>query len=450
MRRGGSGLRFLSLLFPPGNTSIRQWVITFLAVFLVIIPSVYIGREVVAPAVYQAELEELDLDTSPGSVGSPWDGGVPAVTEAAEMKEGERFALQVLETRRLGGGGDSHAGGFLGGAYYAAVTLNDGTVMAIRYNIPAKTSELIPGEDYYAKEHHVLVTYPVGTLRPWPDEAAQADAEAADWLTWRLGWLDAEGDFGAEPPNEKGIRARCTGAAAAAGVLLGIALCMALDGLLKRRDCRAAMPKNDLERWILGTYANFAVYYSTMERQGRRKWLYRRFLGYYRPGGPLLLGGRPRDEESRQMTRESLKQSWGVKNLRELLDAVAYMSAGAGFAGCRDQAERAWQLCRSTQLLGLAYTAGWLSREEMAERSCAVGKTIQTVFRDWNELNDCYQAGYERWAVRAKVPREVILLRRRIRQDLEKRRDSPCRLPWLLPLDPDCWARRAGQERDLG
>ena len=323
----------LSLLFPPGNTSRRQWVLTLLAVFLIMIPSADLGRDVAAPAVCRAKAEAQGLDTSSGPQGS--------------------------------------------------------------------------------------------------------------WEYWTL---------------YKRTRAACTGWSAAGGVVLGIGLCMFFDRLLSRRDQRSSQPKHDLERWLLGTYANFALYYACfpdeLEEKGPWKSLSRRenrnAPWLYQPGLPLYLGGRPKSEGNRNMVRRDLQQSWNINTLQDLLDSVAFMSAGEGFSGCPDQAARAWQLCRSTQLLGQAYLAGWLTREEMVRRSCAVGRTIQGTFRDWEELTRSYLEGYTRWAFRSGVSQGMLDWRRRIQEDLWRREDCPWRLPWLLPLEPERWEKRRKLEQNLG
>ena len=326
-------MNFLSLLFPPGNTSRRQWVLTFLAVFLVIIPSAYLGRDVVAPAVCQAQAEKQGLDTSTGPQGN--------------------------------------------------------------------------------------------------------------WEYWSL---------------YKRTRALCTSWCAAGGVVLGIGLCMFLEHLLKKRDQQVGQPRNNLERWILGTYANFAVYYASfpdeLEEKGPMKALSRQANRnaslVYLPNTPLYLGGRLRDEANRKMVIRDLKKSWDINNLQDLLTTVDYMSAGPGLTDCPDQAARAWQLCRSTQLLGLAYAAGWLNREEMVRRSCGVCRTIQTTFQDWDELNRSYLEGYTRWAFRSGHSQNMIDFRRRIQKDLQTRRDSPYRLNWHLPLDPEYWVRQGRMVKNLG
>lgn len=216
-----------------------KYLVTFLVVLLIIVPAIFLGRDVAAPAVWRAKVEELNLDTSPGSVGSGADGTVPVVETLAEMEENDRFVLQAVEVRTLGGGGNYHtAGGQIGGVHYSAATLTDGTVIAAQVNEEFRTSALIPGEDYYAKEHRELVTYPVGTLRPWPDETARAEAEGADWLTCKTVWLDARGDFGAELPDFEKIQYRYTVGFGIGGLVLGIALCMAIEAKLERKAGR--------------------------------------------------------------------------------------------------------------------------------------------------------------------------------------------------------------------
>lgn len=64
------------------------------------------------------------------------------------------------------------------------------------------------------------------------------------------------------------------------------------------------------------------------------------------------------------------------------------MSRGPGFTDCISQPARAWQLCRSSSLPGMAMVLGGGSRKELIERSRAVGKLIQSQFSSfrlpWN------------------------------------------------------------------
>ena len=83
-------------------------------------------------------------------------------------------------------------------------------------------------------------------------------------------------------------------------------------------------------------------------------------------------------------------------------------------------------------------------------RSCGVCRTIQTTFRDWDELNRGYLEGYTRWAFRSGHSQNMIDFRRRIQKDLQTREDSPYRLNWHLPLDPEYWVRRGRMEKNMG
>lgn len=75
----------------------------------------------------------------------------------------------------------------------------------------------------------------------------------------------------------------------------------------------------------------------------------------------------------------------------------------------------------------------------MIERSCVVGNIIQRVFQDWEELAESYLEAYTRWRVGqfGQQAEAAVEMRRRIQQNLYSRKDSPYRLPWMLPLGMD-------------
>ena len=96
--------------------------------------------------------------------------------------------------------------------------------------------------------------------------------------------------------------------------------------------------------------------------------------------GAILLGGRRgpyNSPDQRRYFLNMLDSPWDIHSKRELLETVKYMSVGPGFRKCQTQADRAWELCRCTQLLAIAFRLGWISRSEMIRRSCQAGKLIQ-------------------------------------------------------------------------
>ncbi len=384
-----------------------------------------LGGWVAGPLRYQVQADRLDL--APGSVGSPADHSAPEVSTLAEIEASERFILVNEEH----GDWQRSTGGMIGDIYYNKVTLADGTVLAARVNLDAKKSEFILSEDMEAllqSYDHVLVTYPIGTLRPWP-EGVEREAAAADWFTYRAGYLDMQGDFGVELPDKAELCRHSFLAGCAAGLVLGLIVTAALSLRGDRKERKASTPRNDVERWILGTYANWALFFGQLDYKGK-------LTNPSTVRSPLYFGGRVKDNDSRKFTIQTLKDSWDIKNLQELLETVEYMSRGPGLRNCGTQADRAWELCRSTQLLGMAYIAGWLSREEMVERSCAICRTIQETFHSWEEMAGSYVEGCVQWTLQSGLPMYRADMRREIHENLCRREDSPYRLPWNLPLRP--------------
>ena len=136
----------------------------------------------------------------------------------------------------------------------------------------------------------------------------------------------------------------------------------------------------------------------------------------------------------------TLDESWDITSYGDLLETVEYMSVGPGFQNCIDQAGRAWELCRSMQLLGCAYLVEWCSREEMVRRSCEVGRIIQNTFQSWDELCQGFLDGFAAWRLSSglvpEVAREYVQQRADIYWAIKGRKDSPYNLPWRMELDP--------------
>ena len=209
-------------------------------------------------------------------------------------------------------------------------------------------------------------------------------------------------------------------------VLLAAVIAWIVFRTLRKRD-QDLSPRNDVEKWIFGTYANWALYNCE-----------------YIPGNnlipnydtaPILLGGRRgpyNSPEQRQYFLNMLDSPWDIHSKRELLETVEYMSVGPGFQHCQTQADRAWELCRCTQLLAIAFRLGWISRSEMVKRSRQVGKIIQRTFSGWQEMSESFLNRCLQWM---EDPSLGADMRRAIHKSLWTRPDSPFNLPWDLPLD---------------
>ena len=217
--------------------------------------------------------------------------------------------------------------------------------------------------------------------------------------------------------------------------LPGLPLLLAVAGLLVMRILRTLRrrdqdlePRNDVERWIFGTCANWALYNCELTT-GPAAALE---PNYERT--PMLFGGRlgPYDsKEQRQYFLDMLDSPWDIHSRHELLETVAYMSTGPGFQKCQTRADQAWELCRCTQLLAIAFRLGWISRRDMVRRSCRVGRLIQRTFSGWQEMSESFLASALEW-MGTEQGQE---LRRTIHRALWLRPDSPYNLPWDLPLD---------------
>lgn len=224
------------------------------------------------------------------------------------------------------------------------------------------------------------------------------------------------------------------------GLALGLAVRTGLPGLifllvvivlfarhtLRKRD-QDLSPRNDTEKWIFGTYANWALY-NCEYVQGNT------LMPNYE-STPILLGGRRgpcNSAEQRQYFLNMLDSPWDIHSKRELLETVEYMSVGPGFRKCLTQAERAWELCRCTQLLAIAFRLGWISRSEMVRRSCQVGKLIQKTFSGWQEMSESFLARCLQWM---EDPSLGADMRRAVHKALWLRPDSPYNLPWDFPLN---------------
>ena len=409
-----------------GHTTTRQKILGA-GLFLGISVLGFLGFAVVGPGIYQAKADKLEL--SPGSIGSWADGSVLEVTAFSQMKDAESFVLKNEEF----GDWTRNNGGMIGDEYYNKIVLGDGIVIAAKINQDAVELEYVKEDGSFRADYeHVVVTYPIGRMRPWPKETDQRAAQEAGWLTYTDGYVDMQGDFGVELPDLEKLRTDSMLAMAAVGLVLGLGGLAAAELLMKKKEEQESVPQNDQERWILGTYAIWAQFFGQFDYKGR----------LYEPNtvrSPLYIGGRPRDEDSRKRTIKVLKRDWDIKNREELLETVEYMSKGSGFWDCETQSERAWELCRSSQLLGMGFIAGWLTREEMTKRSSVVGNIIQKSFDGWDELAESYLEAFAAWYARTFKGQEesAVKMRRMIYQNLCSRTDSPYKLPWMLPLGTD-------------
>lgn len=376
-------------------------------------------------------------DLAPGGTGSEAQDDTPVARSVADLESLERFT--ILEYRA---DYTDREYAWIGDTLYYVAALDSGERVAVLDNYENATLLHETGlEGYYYR-------YAVGEWKPWalsPEELAQAEALGLSRTDY---FADMAGNH-LTALTEDGFKARWHTAC------LVIAFIFLITYGVRRQTKRekkeqdereASLPRNDLERWLAGTYAIWGQFFAQVaEADGKMAW------DDAMENGPIHFGGRPNDEASRKLTRGTLLDSWEIHDQRELLETVAYMSAGPGLRHCRDQADRAWELCRAMQLLGMGYIAGWYSREEMLRRSCQVGRVLQENFSSWDELCEGFLEGFARWR-RRSFPQDAeanIQVRREIYEKLRQRPDSPYRVSWYLPLDLDAWTRREKRRQEV-
>ncbi len=379
------------------------------------------------------------LDLGPGGIGSEAQDDTPVAHSVADMENLEKFT--ILEPR-LDYTDEEHV--WLGDVLYYIVTLDSGERVAVTSNYENASLLYQDGMEGY------LYRYAVGEWKLWElDQQALAEArQISPALTSTDYYADMSGHHLTALSEEK-FKDRCFTLCQVCALIF----LMAYGGYrlqkLERREKKkqeTSLPQNDLERWIAGTYAIWGQFFAQVaSAEGKMAW------DDELEKGPIHFGGRPLDEASQKLTRETLLDSWDIKNQRELLETVDYMSTGPGFQNCRDQASRAWELCRSMQLLGMSFIAGWCGREEMLRRSCKVGKIVQNTFSSWEELCESFIEGYARWQFRSypELAPKTVQIRRDIYEGLRQRQDSPYYINWYLPLDLDEWKKREKHRKDV-
>ena len=377
------------------------------------------------------------LDLGPGGGGGMAQEDTPIARSVADMERQDCFALEVYGTAEAYPHLDYF---FVDGDTYWVFPLDSGELVAGRCT---QSLENIQREK---KDGIYWECYPVGTWREWKlsgEERAGVERDAPQ-LTTTAYYVDMEGNHRetmTEARFKEGFWTLCLVAG-----LASIFVTSRQQEKRKQKEADVTLPQGDLERWIVGTYAIWGQFFAQLSAVGSAK----RDVEARR--GPIRIGGKPMDEQGQKFTKETLKDSWDISNRAELLDTVEYMSAGPGFTPCQTQAARAWQLCRSMQLLGMGFVAGWLDRKEMIERSCQVGRKMQENFRSWEELAESFLEGYYTWLLRdyGREQAELGLQERsEIYKELKARPDSPYRLSWYLPLDLESQRRREAQRRAL-
>lgn len=353
-------------------------------------------------------------DLGPGGVGSAAQSDTPEARSISEMEVLDRFTVHTVQT-----GWDDSEGVHLPSGYYKLVTLDSGEQIAMRYNLDADQYD--PANDFWGS--------PIGVWRPWAltdqERAILArevpDLSSMDYYADMLG--NHESALSRKDFTNRFVIFCIVGGMA----VLGMA--QALRHLHQKRLAEITRPRNDLELWLVGTYAIWGQFYAGLYGSGMEA----------AQKGAFHIGAVPRTRETVKEMKDTLDDSWDIGSYEELLDTVEYMSMGPGFHNCINQAGRAWELCRSMQLLGCAYLVEWCDREEMIRRSCAVGKLIQRTFRSWDELCQGFLDGFAAWKLSGSANEAnmaAVQQRADVYWAIKGRKDSPYNLPWRMQLDP--------------
>lgn len=350
------------------------------------------------------------------AVGSLPQADTPQARSIQDMERLSRF--MVCQPQKSEHRDD---GIYLTDRYYWFITLDSGEIIALSYNTDIDT-------DYYDSAQDIWYS-PVGTWRPWEltdQERAILTREAPE-LTTIAYYADMEGTKWTSLTHDSFLQQYRLPVSAALLVCLAVLWMLFLK--LRSVAAESNQPKNDLELWLTGTYAIWGQYY-TIFAMGQR----------YAQTHPIHIGGCPKALGAAKIMKRTLRNSWEITDYKGILETVEYMSKGPGLYNCVDQGGRAWELCRSMQLLGCAYLVGWCSRKELLRRSCEVGVIMQRYFSSWEELCQGFLDGYSAWRLsggRTASDLADVQQRADIYWELQGRENSPYRLPWNMVLPAD-------------
>ncbi len=378
-----------------------------------------------APAAYQQYLEEHTLPA--GSVGTAAGADVPAAQSLDDLDRLDRFTIETV-------GSVLNYDHFTAedGTVYHYLMLPSGELVYARVNLQAVTG----------LEEKGRYRLPVGCWREWPGETpelvagiadAVANGEDAGYYTEQFGedyplrfssrYVDMYGDHQPVLSEEdfqydisRGVVALLFAVTFLACSLLRVLLGQAAPVFWSSRD--PLLPRNDLECWCASTFALWAASFPALE------------------GWPLITGGH-RSLWRVWMTKRSLREQWGIRGRKDGIRVVEKLiEEWAEEPELLDDTYAGWDLCRATQLLGMMYLAGYISRKTLDLEFSRAGGVIQQRFSGWEALTDSYLLGCIQWLSEEEREKEFVLRR----DILLKLRATPCG-PYTVPWDTDLsWA----------
>lgn len=354
----------------------------------------------------------------PDSAGSAEQADTPAAHSIREMEQLDRFVIHMSKPR------ESPDLEFFkcSNQAYTVLTLDSGERVASKiYLISAHYDP--PNERWHL---------PIGKWTPWNLTEAEEQSVLRQELS--LSTLD----FYVDMEGNQRTAIRISKKDFVTNFQFITTWCFIVLALLIRwiiillRRCRWEInrPQNEVELWIASTHALWGLAFARACKMGHKN----------KEKDPIRIGGTPKSPKSKQIVRSVLSEQWDITNYATLLETVSYMSEGEGFYRCETQSARAWQLCRSTSLLGMAYVAGWAEREEIIQHSRKICLRIQDTFESWDDLYVNFLDHYAAWHLSTDgmtaAAQTDIQQRADIYWELKRRANSPCKLPWNLKLNP--------------
>ena len=294
----------------------------------------------------------------------------------------------------------------VGETIYHYITLESGEKVFAHINKKALTDTATVG----------IYLLPVGVWREWtmPEELSIYTS-----MTDTSHYIDMYGDYA--PIMAPAVFEHAVGSVAIVWIFILGLLAIRIVGVRRWRFAPALLasrdpllPRNDLECWCAATFAIWSHSFQGME------------------GFPLITGARGTRKQVKNF-RDSLAEQWDIHNKEEGIRTVRELTDE--WAGALDTQGAGWDLCRATQLLGMMYLVGMLSRDELDQGFSRAGRVIQRSFTSWDQMVESYLAGFGAWVARTgRDAHSNVAFRRGIYERLKAQSFSPYSIPWDTDL----------------
>lgn len=336
-----------------------------------------------------------------GAAGSASTEVTPVATSIADMER-----LTDGFTFLTNGTVLNHDTTRVGETIYHRITLESGEKVFAHINKKALTDTESVG----------IYRLPMGVWREWtlPEELS-----IYTMMTDTSHYIDMYGDY--TPIASLAVFEHAIGNSAVVWIFILFLLVFRIAGVRRRRFAPAfsafrdpLLPRNDLECWCAATFAIWSHSFDGME------------------GFPLITGARGTRRQVK-IFRNSLAEQWDIHNKEEGLQTIHELTDE--WTGILDVRAAGWDLCRATQLLGMMYLVGMLTRDELNQEFSWTGRIIQRSFSSWDELVESYLAGFGAWVARTGRDAEGnMAFRREIYHRLKRQAFSPYSIPWDTDL----------------